>query len=130
MSKRRAAGLIGSALAKGAAAIALVLSGIAGAGETHDPVEYFSRWSGYSHPIHLRRKISEEQAQALAAAGNAHVIGYFDAGGKLTRVVKMLRGAVFFEFTYSYHPNGKLAQARITDADGRVSVLDYDERGR
>ena len=148
MTRRRVAVRIGSTLAAVAAAIGLVLAGtadageiaavgivpvlasIARAGETHDPIEYFRSWSGYSHPLHLSQKISQAQAQELAAAGYAYVIGTFDAGGRLTRVVKMLRGAVFFEFVYTYRPDGKLAQARITDADGRVSVLDYDQRGR
>jgi hypothetical protein len=96
----------------------------------HDPVEYYRGWGGYGHPIVLQNRITKEEADAAAASGYAYVIGYFDAGGKLTRVVKMLRGAVFFDFAYAYHPNGKLMSAKVTNADGVVTVRDYDESGR
>jgi hypothetical protein len=96
----------------------------------HDPVEYYRGWGGYSHPIVLQNKITKDEADAVAATGAAYVIGYYDADGRLTRVVKMLRGAVFFDFAYAYHPNGKLMSARVTNADGVVSERDYDESGR
>lgn len=97
--------------------------------ETHDAVEYYAGWSGYRHPIHLDHKITEAEAQAIAARG-AYLIGYFDAEGRLIRVVKMLNDRVFFEHAYAYHPNGRLAQVRTVAVDGRVFSADYDERGR
>lgn len=41
----------------------------------------------------------------------------------------MLRGEVFLENNYSYHDNGRLKSARVARG-GRVTVLEYDERGR
>jgi hypothetical protein len=95
----------------------------------HDPVEYYMGWGGYHHPIGLQNRITKEQGDALAAEGSAYLIGYFDADGKLTRVVKLFRGEFFFEYLYTYHPNGRLKSTKVTRG-GRVTLLEYDERGR
>jgi Family of unknown function (DUF6156) len=96
----------------------------------HDPIEYYRGWGGYTHPIALQNRITKEEAEAIAAQGSAYLIGHFDADGRLTRVVKMLRGSVFFDFVYEYHPNGKRKTATVTNADGVVTVRHYDKRGR
>jgi Family of unknown function (DUF6156) len=96
----------------------------------HEPVEYYLGWGGYSHPIALQKMITKGEADAVAARGGAYVIGYFDADGRLTRAIKMLRGAVFFDFEYAYHPNGRRKTARVTNAEGVVSVREYDKAGR
>lgn len=96
----------------------------------HEPIEYYLGWGGYSHPIGLQHKITKEEAEAVAARGSAYLIGYFDSGGRLTRAVKMLRGSVFFDFVYEYHPNGRRKTATVTNAKGIVTVRRYDERGR
>jgi Family of unknown function (DUF6156) len=99
------------------------------ANRNHDPVEYYRGWGGYRHPIVLENQITKEAADALAAKGSVYLIGYFDGEGKLLRVVKFLRGEVFFEYLYAYHPNGRLKSARVTRG-GRETLLEYDERGR
>jgi len=96
----------------------------------HDPVEYYLGWDGYSHPIRLHKKVTKEEADATAAEGAAYLIGYFDANGRLTRVIKMLRGAVFFDFEYTYHPNGRRRSAKVTNAKGVMTMREYDTRGR
>ena len=95
----------------------------------HDPVEYYRGWRGYRHPIKLENQITSQQADAITADGAAYLIGYYSDDGKLTRVVKFLRGEFFFEYLYSYHPNGRLKSARITRS-GRVRLLEYDAQGR
>ena len=95
----------------------------------HDPVEYYRGWRGYRHPIKLENRITKEEAEAITAQGAAYLIGYYGDDGKLTCVVKFLRGEFFFEYLYSYHPNGRLKSARITRRD-RVTMLEYDSRGR
>jgi hypothetical protein len=94
----------------------------------HDPVEYYRGWRGYRHPIKLENRITKEEAEAITADGAAYLVGYFD-DGRLMRVVKFLRGEFFFEYLYSYHPNGRLKSARVTRRD-RVTLLEYDSRGR
>jgi hypothetical protein len=96
----------------------------------HAPVEYYSGWGGYADPITLQHKITKEEADAIAARGNAYLIGYFNADNRAERIVKMLHGKVFFECLYDYYPTGRLKRAQITNPDGIVTVRHYDERGR
>jgi hypothetical protein len=110
-------------------AAVLVRSSLLRAKRKHDPIEYYAGWGGYWHPIGLDNKITKEEADAITARGNAYLIGYFDGDGKLMRVVKHLRGEVFFEYLYAYHPNGKLKSAKVTRG-GRETLLEYDARGR
>jgi hypothetical protein len=44
------------------------------------------------------------------------------------RVTKMLKGAVFFGFEYTYHPNGRCKTVKTTNAKGVVKVREYDRR--
>jgi Family of unknown function (DUF6156) len=98
--------------------------------ERHEPVEYYSGWSGYGHPIRLGRKITRGEADALAARGAAYLIGYFDVDNRLSRVDKIIRGELFFRLEYSYHRNGRLKLAKVSRQDGRSIEFEYDGRGR
>lgn len=98
--------------------------------ETHDATEYYRSWGGLRHPINLKEKITREQAEAQAAAGYAYMIAHYDTDGRLLRVVKMLRGAIFFEFAYAYYASGKLKSVRVTNPDGVVSVQEFEDRRR
>ena len=95
----------------------------------HEPIEYYRGWDGYWHPISLTHKISKEEADAYHADGSVYLIGYYE-GRKLTRVTKILKGAVFFDFEYSYYPNGRCKTVKTTNAKGVVKVREYDRRGR
>jgi hypothetical protein len=94
---------------------------------THDPVEYYESWAGYSLPIHLSHRITKERAETQAARGYAYMIGYFNADGKRIRDVKMLRGEVFFENEYTYDPRGRLTRIKTTNPDGVVRFVEYPE---
>ena len=94
-----------------------------------EPIEYYRGWDGYWHPISLTHKISKEEADALHAEGRVYLIGRYE-GRKLTRATKMLKGAVFFDFEYGYHPNGRCASVKTTNANGVVKVRRYDRKGR
>ena len=107
----------------------LVRSVLVRANRHHDPVEYYRGWGSYRHPIVLLNRITRQEADALAAKGSVYLIGYFDGEGKLLRLVKFLRGEVFFEYLYEYHPNGRLKSARVARG-GRDTLLEYDARGR
>jgi hypothetical protein len=90
-----------------------------------DPVEYFSGWGGYRLPIRLTGRITKDEADAIAARGNAYLIGYFDGDNRLVRNVKMLRGEVFFEHVYDYYPNGRLRRVKATNPEGVETVREY-----
>ena len=117
------------ALVVGALAVWLAWAAFAKATVKHEPVEYYLGWGGYAHPISLDHKISKEEADAHHADGRAYLIGRYD-GKKLTRVTKMLKGVVFFDFEYTYHPHGMLKSAKTTNAQGVVKVREYDRWGR
>ena len=117
------------ALIGGALAAWLAWGAIARATVKHEPVEYYLGWDGYSHPIRLYRKISKAEADALHADGSVYLIGRYD-GRKLTRVTKMLKGAVFFDFEYTYYPHWTLKSAKTINAQGVVKVREYDRWGR
>jgi len=91
----------------------------------HDPVEYFSGWDGYNLPIRLTGRITREEADAIAARGNAYMIGYFDSDNRLVRNVKMLRGEIFFEHIYDYDRRGRLRRVKATNPKGVVTVREY-----
>jgi hypothetical protein len=117
------------ALIGGALAVWLAWAALAWATTKHEPVEYYLGWDGYSHPIRLYRKISKAEADALHANGSVYLIGHYD-GRKLTRVTKILKGAVFFDFEYTYHAHGVLKSAKTTNAQGEVKIREYDRWGR
>jgi hypothetical protein len=96
----------------------------------HDPVEYFNGWDGYGLPIRLTGRITKDEADAIAARGNAYLIGYFDGDNRLVRNVKMLRGEVFFEHVYDYYPNGRLRRVTATNPKGVETVREYRQSDR
>jgi hypothetical protein len=97
---------------------------------THDPVEYFSGCDGYGLPIRLTGRITKEEADAIAARGNAYLIGYFDSDNRLIRDVKMLRGEVFFKHAYDYYPNGRLRRVKSSTPKGGETVREYRQSDR
>lgn len=50
------------------------------------------------------RRITKEEADAFHAEGSVYLIAHFDPDGNLVRVVKMLKGSVFFDYEYTYYP--------------------------
>ncbi len=70
--------------------------------QIHEPIEYYLGWTGYRHPIVLEHKLTKEEADALHAAGIVYLVAHYDqTGKKILRIVKIMRGAVFFEFVYA-----------------------------
>jgi voltage-gated potassium channel Kch len=119
-----------TAVAGAAFALALLRFVRARTWAKREPVEYFGGWGGYRHPIGLTDKITKEEADARAASGVVYLIGHFDADNRLVRAIKMYQGAVFFDFAYTYHPNGTRKSARITNNKGVTSERAYDTSGR
>jgi hypothetical protein len=95
----------------------------------HEPIEYYRGWDGHWHPVSLTHKISKEEADTFHAEGRVYLIGYY-SDGKLTRVTKVLKGAVFFDFEYTYHSNGSCESVKTVNANGLVKVRRYNRRGQ
>ena len=117
----------------GIASIALTIAGtwcaLKHTHRPHDPIEYYTAWGGYWHPIGLYKRISKAKADEWHAKGWAYMVGEYNEKGQLRRVVKYLHGEVFFEYNYSYHDNGMIKTARVRRG-GRDTLLQWDERGK
>jgi len=117
----------------GFAAVALTIAGtwyaLKHTNRARDPIEYYTSWDGYWHPIRLYKRIPKEKADEWHAAGLAYMVGEYNENFQLTRVVKYLRGEVFFEYNYSYHDNGMIKTARVRRG-GRDRLLQWDKRGQ
>ena len=85
---------------------------------------HFLTYSGVALPLNL--------VSPLADVGhrNTYYRGYFDGENRLTGCQKVVYGEVETQHLYAYHANGQLKQAEITDADGEVTVLGFDEQGK
>jgi len=90
-------------------------------------VEYYRSFAGYQHPVQLIGKETKEEAESADAA---YYMGYFDSKRKLVKVVKIMDGKMIFEYTYSYHSNGKLRRVEsLNDASGR-NIQEFNESGK
>lgn len=74
---------------------------------------YFVTYSGVKLPLKLVNEISEESLQNR----NTYYCGHFDADDKIVRCQKIVYGEVESEHLYSYHDNGALKIAEITEDD-------------
>lgn len=86
---------------------------------------YFISYSGVKLPLKLVDPLTEANLQNR----NTFFRGYFDAQERLLLCQKMVYGEIELEHRYNYYANGVLQQAEITDADGEVTLLRYDEEG-
>jgi hypothetical protein len=92
-------------------------------------IQYFASFSGYRHPLKLINKITEQEAKKHAGDA-AYYMGYFDVNDKLVKIIKMFHGAVIFQHSYSYYPNGKLRRVESTNEYGKVNTEEFDESGK
>ncbi|MEQ1528250.1 MAG: DUF6156 family protein, partial [Methylococcales bacterium] len=58
---------------------------------------------------------------------NTFFRGYFDGQDRLMLCQKLVYGEVELQHKYRYFDSGKLQQAEITDVDGELSLLHFDE---
>lgn len=87
---------------------------------------YFVSYSGVKLPLKLVNELHESDRQNR----NTYFLGYFDRDDRLLRCEKRVYGEVELLHCYRYHANGALQQAEITDADGEITVLAFDESGK
>lgn len=86
---------------------------------------YFVTYTGVKLPFKLVNPLEEKDVENR----NTFFRGYFDGQDRLTGFQRIVYGEVELEHQYQYHGNGVLQQAEVTDADGEVSVLRFDESG-
>ena len=86
---------------------------------------YFVTYTGVKLPFHLVSELQEHEVQNR----NTWFKGYFDAQDRLTGFDKLTYGEIELMHRYEYHDNGRLSVAEITDIDGEVTMLVFDENG-
>ena len=86
---------------------------------------YFISYSGIKLPLKLVTPLEDAELQNR----NTFFRGYFDPEDRLMLCQKMVYGEIELEHRYGYYASGVLQQAEITDADGEVTLLRFDEAG-
>jgi hypothetical protein len=87
---------------------------------------YFITYSGVKLPLKLVTPLTESELQNR----NTFFRGYFDSADKLLLCEKLVYGDSELEHRYRYFENGVLQEAEITDADGEITVMTFDETGK
>ncbi|HZW25309.1 MAG TPA: DUF6156 family protein [Gallionella sp.] len=90
-----------------------------------DDIRYFVTYSGIRLPFKLISELQEHEVRNR----NTYFRGYFDERQRLTGFDKLAYGEVELTHRYSYHDNGMLASAEITDIDGELTMVLFDEEG-
>ena len=82
---------------------------------------YFVSYSGVQMPLNL--------VQPLEPGGlnnrNTYFRAWYNAQGQLVTCEKIVYGEVEMAHRYEYHADGRLASARIADAEGEVTELGF-----
>jgi YD repeat-containing protein len=86
---------------------------------------YFTTYTGVKMPLRL---VSELTAADLDNR-NTYFRGLFDAAERVTCIEKVVYGEIELRHVYQYDADGRLATAEVTDADGEVTRLVFDEAG-
>lgn len=87
---------------------------------------YFISYSGVKLPLKLVNEIEEGGLDNR----NTFFKGYYDAQDRLVRCEKLVYGETELLHNYEYDDNNVLRQAEITDADGELTLLTFDEQGQ
>lgn len=83
---------------------------------------YFVTYSGIRLPL----KLSQPLDAAALGNRNTYFRAWFDGQERMTGLQKIVYGEVEMEHCYEYHDNGALRCARITNTDGEMTVLEFD----
>lgn len=87
---------------------------------------FFVSYSGARLPLTLVGPIGKEDL----ANRNTFIRAFYDAGGALKRIEKVVYGEVELAHHYEYHDNGMLRLAEIAMFDEEVQSLGFDATGR
>jgi YD repeat-containing protein len=90
-------------------------------------VRYFRNFTGHDLPIKLREEISEAEAKTYV---KALLVARYDGRGRLIEVTKLIKAKEMFVHHYEYDASGRLKMATVRNADGDVSVVEFDEKGK
>ena len=86
---------------------------------------YFLTYTGVKLPLTLLNELEPDQLENRITFFR----GLYDGQGRLAGIQKMVYGEIEMAHRYQYDDTGALRLAEITDIDGEVTVLSFDEKG-
>lgn len=86
---------------------------------------FFVTYSGVKLPFKLVNELQPHEVENR----NTYFRGYFDEHERISGFDKLAYGEIELQHRYTYHGNGKLSAAEITDIDGEVTMLVFDTEG-
>lgn len=92
---------------------------------TAPTIRHFVTYSGVKLPLRLVNELQPSDT----AHRNTFFRGVFDDQDRPLRIEKVVYGEIELCHVYRYDDRGTLRQAQITDADGEVTDLAFDENG-
>lgn len=87
---------------------------------------YFVSYSGVTLPLKLVNELQDDDRNNR----NTYFLGVYDRQERLIRCEQLVYGEQELLHCYQYHDNGALKQAEITDSDGEITVLHFDQQGK
>lgn len=87
---------------------------------------HFVTYSGVKLPFKLVNELGDGELDNR----NTFFRGYFDDDGRLAGFDKIVYGETELQHRYTYHADGALQRAEITDADEELTVLEFDAAGQ
>jgi hypothetical protein len=97
----------------------------AASNENRGTLRYFVTYSGVKLPFNLVSELHAGEVQNR----NTYFRGYFDEQDRLSGFDKLAYGDIELIHRYTYHDNGKLRSAEITDIDGETTMLLFNAEG-
>jgi YD repeat-containing protein len=94
--------------------------------ENRGTLRFFVTYTGVKLPFNLVNELQPSEVENR----NTYFRGYFDEQDRLGGFDKLAYGETELTHRYTYHDNGKLRAAEITDIDGEVTMLLYDAEGK
>ncbi len=86
---------------------------------------YYLTYTGVKLPLALLNELQATQLENRITFFK----GYYDDEGRLVGVQKMVYGEIEMQHRYHYTAEGVLRRAEIADADGEVTVMEFDGQG-
>jgi Family of unknown function (DUF6156) len=86
---------------------------------------YFISYSGVKLPLNLVNEIKDGERENR----NTYFRGIYDNQNRLIRCEKLVYGEIELLHCYDYHADGLLRQAEITDVDGEMTIMIFNDQG-
>ncbi|TAJ80503.1 MAG: hypothetical protein EPO42_04380 [Gallionellaceae bacterium] len=93
--------------------------------EGRGTLRFFVTYTGIKLPFKLVNELQPDEVRNR----NTFFRGHFDAQDRLTGFDKLAYGEVELRHDYTYHDNGRIRSAEITDIDGEVTMLLFGAEG-